>query len=115
MGAALGRGVQGDLRTTSDVYRPEGGAVALEIRLIASQRVIEATPGAEDVTLILPAAHECRDLIFTLYCLADAAGDIVLLSQEETPVINLTLTITNDYAMVYSDGNRWWIINEVTT
>ena len=80
--------------------------------LTVNQQMVVATTGAvSDVTVTLPSVVLAAGKIFTLTLETDGGKDLVV--QDADDSVNwtdLTMDTQYDYAVLYSDGRRWWVL-----
>lgn len=77
-----------------------------------NQQIVVGTTGAvADITLTLPAVVEAIGRIYTVSLETDGGKDLVI--QDADDSVNwtdLTLDTQYDYAVLYCDGRRWWVL-----
>ena len=80
--------------------------------LTVNQQAVTVTTGAAvDVTVTLPIVSEAMGRTFTIQLIVDGGFDGVVQDQDESDDwTDLTLDTADDYAVLYSDGRRWWVL-----
>ena len=78
---------------------------------VNQQAVVITTGAAVDVTITLPNVGEAMGRTFTFQLITDGGFDGVIQDQDESDDwTDLTLDTADDYAVLYSDGRRWWVL-----
>lgn len=83
--------------------------------LSVTERVVRCScaTATGNYTIKLPNVSEAVGLIFSVVCTSAADGKAVTLADNDSESedwSNLTLDTTDDGALLYSDGRKWWII-----
>ena len=81
--------------------------------LTVNQQVAECVTGAAvDVTLTLPAVIEATGRHYSISLITDGGFDVVVQDQDDSrDWTDLTLDTANDYALLYSDGRKWFTLD----
>ena len=87
-------------------------AATVSATLTVNQQTVECVTGAAvDVTITLPNVEEAKGRIFTIQLITDGGFDVVIQDQDESRSwTDLTLDTALDYAVLYSDGRKWWVL-----
>jgi len=87
-------------------------AATVSATLTVNQQCVECVTGAAvDVTLTLPPVNEAYGRIYTIRLLTDGGFDVVIQDQDESVAwTDLTLDTASDFAVLYSDGRKWWTL-----
>jgi len=77
-----------------------------------NQQVVVCTTGAvSDVTITLPAVVDAVGRLYTFSLETDGGKDLVV--QDADDSVNwtdLTMDTQYDYAILFCDGRRWWVL-----
>ena len=87
-------------------------AVTESVTLEVYEQTVECVTGAAvDVTVTLPNVCEAKGKIYTIVLVTDGGFDVVIQDQDESKNwTDLTLDTVLDYAVLYSDGRKWWTL-----
>ena len=86
-------------------------AVSLTIR----EQVVRVTANtaSDDWTLTLPSVAEAAGLLFSIVStIANAKTVTVADAGDDADFSNLTLDTDDDYAVLWSDGLRWYVLTD---
>jgi len=102
-----------NLSWTGDIYRPQGLATetAFQLQPYHFEVDIQVAAGAMTLTLAPPALVAHR----IIYIRAVGAGGDTTITDPSGSVSIGNLTADNDYVLLYSTGNRYVILAEVST
>ena len=77
-----------------------------------NQQIVVCTTGAvSDVTVTLPAVVDAVGRIYTFSLETDGGKDLIV--QDADDSVNwtdLTMDTQYDYAILFCDGRRWWVL-----
>ncbi len=102
----------GDGTTSTNVTHASGGVVTKTASY--SMKTYDFTVKVDGTsvapTIKLPPVSEARGKIYTIWCIESTNDPVLTDNGDEALWGDLTFTDANDYAIVFSNGERWFIL-----
>lgn len=110
VGRAMGKGT-----TSTSVIHTSGGVVTVtaDYSMKTYDFTVKVSGASVATAILLPPVSEARGKIYTIWCI-DSTNDPTLDDNGDEALFGggspLTFTDANDYAILFSNGERWFIL-----